>query len=236
MNKYSLDSELFAQLAKVDTPTICNALELASSKRDVTSFTYGTPIAAPHPMPPIVGYARTMRFRASEPAQRSIDENRAHRLNYFRYVSAKDGEPVVLVMQDVDHIPGIGSNWGEVNTAIHKALGVKGVLTNGSVRDIDMLAEGFAVIAGSIGPSHAYAHIVDFDTPVTVFGMHVNPGDIIHADRHGGVVIPLDIATELPHYIDLTFKKEAPLLAAARSPNFSIDDIEKALKESADIH
>lgn len=236
MHDNTLPPEWFDRVAQVDTPTICNALELASGRREATGFTYGTPIATPEPLPPIVGYARTMRFRAAEPSALPADESRALRLNYFRYVKPDTNEPVVLVMEDIDHLPGIGSNWGEVNSNIHKALGLKGVLTNGSVRDLDMLAPGFPIIAGSIGPSHAHAHIVDFNEPVTVFGMHVRPGDLIHADRHGGVVIPFEWAPDLCHYIDLTFKKEAPLLAATQRADFSIADIEQALNESADIH
>lgn len=236
MDKKTLSPEWFARVAEVDTPTICNALELASGRRQAIGFTYGTPIATPKPLPAIVGYARTMRFRAAEPSTLGAEENRSLRLNYYRYVTPETGEPVVLVMQDIDHLPGIGSNWGEVNSTIHKALGVKGVLTNGSVRDIDMLAPDFPIVAGSIGVSHAHAHVVDFDTPVTVFGMDVNPGDIVHVDRHGGAIIPFELASDLPHFIDLTFKKEAPLLEAARKPGFSIEHIEQALKESSDIH
>jgi len=236
MNAQSLPPEWFARLAEVDTPTICNALELACGRRDLTGFTYGTPLALPSPMPPIVGYARTMRFRAATPNPRTGPEGVRHRLDYFRYITPKPGEPVLLVMEDIDPCPGIGSNWGEVNTTIHKALGVRGVLTNGSVRDIDMLAPGFPIIAGSIGPSHAHAHIVDYDEPVSVFGMLVRPGDIVHADRHGGVIIPMEYAAEMPRCIDLTFKKEAPLLEAARRPGFSVADIERALQAASDIH
>ncbi len=236
MQKKSLSPEWFARVAQVDTPTICNALELACGKRDATGFTYGTPIATPGPLPAIVGYARTMRFQAAVPSPLSAEDGRTQRLDYYRYVAPQEGEPVVLVMQDIDHAPGIGSNWGEVNSNVHKALGVKGVLTNGSVRDIDMLAPDFPIIAGSIGPSHAHAHIVDFDEPVTVFGMLVRPGDVVHADRHGGVVIPFEWAHDLPRCIDLIFAKEAPLLAAVKRPGFSIADIERALQESSDIH
>jgi len=69
-----------------------------------------------------------------------------------------------------------------------------------------------------------------------VFGLEVRPGDLIHADRHGAVVIPQELAAEMPRCIDLMTAKEAPILAAASKPGFSVADIEAALRESADIH
>jgi len=228
--------EWFQRLEQVDTPTICNALELAGGTRDATGFTYGTPVAAPIPLPSIAGYVRTMRFRAAVPSPLGPRESRALKLEYYRYISQKNGEPVIVIMQDIDHTPGIGSNWGEVNSNIHKALGVKGVVTNGSVRDLDMLAPDFPIIAGSVGPSHAHAHIVDFDVPVTVLGMQVRPDDIVHADRHGAVIIPRELAPDLLRCIDLTFAKERPLLEAAKRPGFSVEDIARAFEEASDIH
>lgn len=236
MNRATLTPDWFERVAHFDTPTICNALELARGTRDAMGFTYGTPIAAPVPLPPIVGYARTMRFSAAVPSSLSAQDDRALKLSYYRYVSPQNGEPVILVMEDVDHIPGLGSNWGEVNSTVHQALGVKGVLTNGSVRDLDVLAPSFPIIAGSVGPSHAHAHIVDFDTSVTVFGMQVKPGEIIHADRHGGVVIPAELAPDLIRCIELTCARERPILEAARRSGFSVADIEEAMREASDIH
>lgn len=231
-----LAPEWFTTVAQVDTPTICNALELALGVRQATGFTYGTPVAAPAPLPAIVGYARTLRFGAAHPSKLAAPEALAQRVAYFRYVRPSEGRPVILVMEDTDDRPGIGSYWGEVNSTVHQALGVQGVLTNGSVRDLDMLAPGFPIIAGSIGPSHGHAHIVDFDVPVNVFGLDIKPDDLLHVDRHGAVIIPAELAADLPRCIQLMIAKEAPILAAARRPGFSIEDIERALKESADIH
>ncbi|MFD4837371.1 RraA family protein [Achromobacter sp. NPDC058515] len=234
--KNELSKDWFLRLASVDTPTVCNALELALGRRQATGFTYGTPIAAPRPLPSMVGYARTSQIRAAEPSSLSPEETAALRLEYYRYVAPREGEPVIVVQQDVDPMPGLGSFWGEVNSTVHHALGVKGVVTNGSVRDLDMLAPDFPIVAGSIGPSHAHVHVLDFDVPVRVLGMQVQPGDLIHADRHGAVVIPGEVALEMPRCIELMMAKEAPILAAARKPGFSVEDIAAALREAADIH
>lgn len=232
----NLTSEWFDAVTRVDTPTICNALELVLDKRTSTGFTYGTPIAAPTPLPPIAGYARTLRFSAASPSSLTTDAALMARVSYYRYVTSKDDVPVIVVMEDIDKNPGIGSYWGEVNSTVHKALGVKGVLTNGSVRDLDELAPEFPIIAGSIGPSHAHAHVVDFDVPVNVFGLEVQHDDLLHVDRHGAVIIPAELTGELIRCIQLTIAKEAPILHAARQPGFSVKDIEEALRKSADIH
>jgi len=232
----TLSKDWFQKLASVDTPTVCNALELALGRRDGINFTYGTLVAAPAPLPAIVGYARTLRTCSTSPSALSAQDDLALRIRYYHYVSPNGDEPVIIVQQDMDLTPGFGSFWGEVHSTVHKALGVRGVVTNGSVRDLDVLAPGFPIIAGSIGPSHAQVHVVDFDVPVQVLGMSVQPGDLIHADRHGAVVIPHAIAAEIPRCIDLTTAKEASILAAARKPGFSAADLEAALRQSADIH
>lgn len=231
-----LSAEWLEVVSSVDTPTICNALELAMGRRTTQGYTYGTPVAAPAPLPAVVGYARTLRFSAAQPDTATPEQGLATRQAYYRYVQARDGEPVILVMQDIDPRPGTGSFWGEVNSNVHRALGVGGVLTNGSVRDLDVLAPGFPIIAASVGPSHAHAHIVDFDGPVEVFDLPVQPGDLLHMDRHGAVIIPPEYIDDLPRCIRLTIAKEAPILAAVRRPDFTVDDVVAALRESADIH
>ena len=94
------------------------------------------------------------------------------------------------MIQDLDPLPGFGAWWGEVNTNVHRGLGSLGVVTNGSIRDLDPCAEGFQLLAGSVGPSHAYVHVVDHRRTGEVAGMVVRPGDLVHADRHGAVVVP----------------------------------------------
>lgn len=235
--QHNLASELVRKLRSVDTPTICNALEIAMGGRTAQGFTYGSIVAAPQPLPAIVGFARTARIRASAPSQRSPQDVRRMRLDYYRYVAGGNAEvPIIVVMQDADERPGIGSFWGEVNSVVHEGLGVAGVLTNGSVRDLGDLSPSFPILAGSVGPSHAHVHVEDIGTPVTVFGLEVVHGDLIHADRHGAVLIALEYLDALPACIDLVQRKEAPLLAAARSGSFNLAMLEQAVLAADDIH
>jgi len=236
MSRPTLDEPLLRALRAVDTPTICNALELAMGSRSASGFTHGTLVAAPHPMTPMVGFVRTARIRAAQPSPRTPEALRQTRLDYYRHVAPTAGVPTVVVMQDLDERPGIGSFWGEVNSAGHEGLGVSGVLTNGSVRDLGDLSPSFPILAASIGPSHAFVHIHDVGTPVEVFGLRVVHDDLIHADRHGAVCIPSQLLRELPACIELVRRKEAPLLAAARAGGFGLAQIEAALRAADDIH
>ena len=135
--------------------------------------------------------------------------------------------PRVVVMQDNDPQP-IGSFWGEVQGNIHKALGCVGLVTNGGVRDMDEVRDmNFQFYAKSILVSHAYVHLVAIDVPVSVGGMVVNPGDLIHADKHGAQVIPHDLAAEIPAAVDKIAANERRIIDTCQAPDFSIEKLMK---------
>jgi regulator of RNase E activity RraA len=228
-------SEL-AALAAFDTPTICNALELIVPERRALGFNR-RPLVAPLPAArPVVGYARTVMIRSREAHPRSKDEARATRLGYYDYIG-RAPLPSLCVMQDVDGPDaGIGCFWGEVQSNLHKALGCAGVITDGAVRDIDQWADGFFVLAGSVMPSHAHVDIVACDLTVSVAGMIVSPDDIVHADRHGAVVIPHDAARKVPEACRLLARKEKVVLDACRTPGFKAADLAAIFARMDDIH
>lgn len=230
-----LAPDILAALKAVDTPTICNAIELIDGRRRSTGFTRSTVIAGDPLLPAMVGFALTARVRADRPASEDPAIVRSRRLNYYRYL-ATETRPRLVVIEDHGDEPGIGAFWGEVNVAIHKGLGLQGVLTNGSIRDLGAIDPGFQLLAGSIGPSHAFVHVTAFETPVVVFGLAISPGDLIHADRHGAVIIEPGVEAELPRAIDLVTRKETPILKAARSPDFNIDRLLQAWGQAEDVH
>ncbi len=223
-------------LAEFDTPTICNALELVAPERRALGFNR-RPLVAPFPtMKPVVGYARTAIIRSREPQQRNAADAKALRLGYYEYI-AKAPLPSLAVLQDIDGPDaGFGAFWGEVQTNVHKALGCIGTITDGSVRDIDQMAPGFFVLAGSIMPSHAHVHLVDFGGTVSVAGMIVSSEDLIHADRHGAVVVPKDIAKRIPETAALIARREKVLLDAAKTPGFGMAQLRDAFARMDEIH
>jgi regulator of RNase E activity RraA len=234
--KKPLASEILAALAKYDTPTICNAMEVVAPERRLIGFTT-RPLVCPFPdLPPIVGYARTATIRATSASGLPPAEQQAQRLAYYEYVGTGE-EPRISVIEDIDGAEaGYGAFWGEVNSAIHKALGCLGVITDGSIRDIPQWAPGFQALAGSIGPSHAHVHVAGFGDEIRVAGMTVRSDDLIHADQHGAVVIPHDVAAKLPEAAELCGRREEPILAIARGSSFSLQTLRDALKRSSEIH
>jgi len=227
-----IPESLLNTFRKYDTPTIVNSLELLDSKFRTSGFTTEQLVCADTSLPPIVGYARTATISATNEIDQQIKRDRS--LAYYQYVSSGTG-PWVSVIQDIDQNPGFGAFWGEVNSNIHKALGVIGVVTNGSVRDLDVLSAGFQVLAGKIGPAHAYVRIEETGIPVNIFGMNVQHNDLIHADRHGSIVIPAELAKELPTAIDLMIRKEKIILDACKRQDFDFEILKKAIQDSAQI-
>jgi len=224
-----------AALAALDTPTVCNALELVAPARRGSYFTTRPLVCARPGLPPIVGYARTATIRAMQPADEDAAAQRRRRLAYYAHVAEEPG-PRIVVIEDIDPQPGFGAFWGEVNSNIHKGLGCLGVITNGSIRDLPVCAEGFQMLAGVVGPSHAYVHLEAIGGPVTVAGMPVKPGDLIHADQHGAVVIPHAVARQVPEAAARIARREAVIIAASQRPDFSYDKLAAALREADEIH
>ena len=109
---------------------------------------------------------------------------------YRAYLASVPG-PKIVIVQDLDKPEVIGSFWGEVNSNIHRALGCVGTITDGAIRDIDeMKNAGFKALAKRPCVGHAYSTPIRWGVEVEVFGTRVAPGQLIHADKHGFLVIP----------------------------------------------
>jgi regulator of RNase E activity RraA len=230
------DSTALEALRAFDTPTICNALELVVPARRAMGFNRRPLFAAFPQMKPVVAFARTAIIRAREPHPRGREQATEMRLGYYKHI-ADEPLPSIAVIQDIDAPDtGFGAFWGEVQTHVHKGLGCAGVITDGSVRDLDAMAPDFLVLAGSVMPSHAHVHLVDFGGAVSVAGMAVSPNDIIHADRHGAVVIPPDAVKEIPAAAELLARREKVLIDASKTPGFSVARLREAFREQEDIH
>ncbi|MGB5559181.1 MAG: RraA family protein [Paracoccaceae bacterium] len=218
---------LLQLLRSVDTPTVCNAVEVAQGKRGFNDFTRGTMLCSAPDEPAIVGYAVTAKIAALQPPTDPADVIRARRMAYY-HAMAEAPQPSVAVLEDTDYPDCIGAYWGEVNTAIHKGFGMSGALTNGVLRDLGDLAPDFPVVAGSIGPSHGFVHVTEIGIPVSVMGLTVRPGDLVHADRHGAVVVPSEVIDGLAAAIAEMQATEALILDPARALGFDFARFEAA--------
>ena len=229
-----VSEEVLAGLRSLDTPTVCNALEVVAPDRRGHGYTI-EPFFAPRPdLEPIVGYARTGKIRAQTAPSVDADELTRRRLAYYDHIGEGPG-PTITVIEDIDDHPGYGAWWGEVNTNIHKGLGSLGVITNGSIRDLPDSADGFQLLAGMPGPSHAWVRVEEHGVPVEVHGMRVEPGDLIHADQHGAVVIPIEVADQVAAAAAEIAAKEAVLINASQQPGFTAATI-RALLGSDEGH
>ena len=204
-------------------------------ERQGFGYTTDTVVCVDSGIPPLVGYAKTATIRSTRPAGRPPADLRQIRLDYFRYVST-DPVPGIAVIQDLDgDQAGYGSFWGEVTSTSLDALGCIGGITDGSIRDVDAIVPGFQLLARKVVPSRAFVHLVDFECQVNILGMVVQPGDLMHADRHGAVVIPLDLAREVARGADFIARREKVILDAAKSPEFSVEALEQAMIEAANL-
>jgi 4-hydroxy-4-methyl-2-oxoglutarate aldolase len=217
----TLTPEQLEALRRFDAPTVANAIETFNVRPRNTGFMSPAVRCMFPDLGVMVGYACTAIIAADyqPPAQPKVS-----RPDWWRAILATPA-PRVVVMQDSDGQP-VGSFWGEVQGNIHKALGCLGVVTNGGVRDLDEArAMGFHFFASAILVSHAYVHLVDINVPVSVGGMVVQPGDLIHADKHGAQVIPLDIAPQIPEAVAKLVASERRIIDVCQSPDFSLEKL-----------
>ena len=222
-----MEESLFSLLKTVDTPTVCNAIEVAQGGRGFNEFTKGTMIHSNPKEKPICGYARTAKIAAANPPTETNEIIKKRRLSYYRHMALGDS-PSIAVIEDIDFPNCVGAFWGEVNTNIHRGFGMGGAFTNGVMRDLDDLADGFPVLAGSIGPSHGFVHVKKIGCSVSIFSLTVNDGDLIHADRHGAVVIPKDTINVLEASIYKLLKTEQLILVPTNQDDFDIEKFEEA--------
>ena len=177
------------QLKRWNTPTIYNGWEQITSRDSAKDCFNLEEVRDFMPqMGPMVGYAVTVVIEPGNPAHRQANPNGWS--EYRRYIAA-DAAPKIVVVQDCDKPQVLGAFWGEVNSNAHRALGCVGTITDGAIRDLDeMTNAGFKALARRLCVGHACSHPVRWNCPVTVFGRTIEPGDLIHADKHGFLVIP----------------------------------------------
>ena len=183
-----------AALAKFDTPTISNTIELFEVRPRTAGYMDGRVRACFPEMAPAVGYAATATMRCAEPRREgdvygSLDEQVAR----FGDLAG----PPIVVFQDLDDPP-VAATFGEIMCTTYKAFGAAGLITSGAARDLDQVRRlGFPAFSNGVICSHGYSHIVDLHRPVRVGGLTIYAGDLIHADVNGVATIPLEISAEV---------------------------------------
>jgi regulator of RNase E activity RraA len=227
MSYTPLSSAQLEELRQFNSPTISNAIEVFNVRPRHIGFLPHTIRCLLPELGVVVGYAVTSQTRADPPSGAAPDLN----ADYLRYVASQPG-PKIAVGQDLDDPPGLGAQFGEVNSTIHKKLGCVGHVTDGCPRDLDEVQGlGFQLFGLNPCVSHAYVRLVDFGKPVKLAGVEIKPGDLLHADRHGVCIIPHAIAAQLAAACREVERLERPLLEHCRAERFSVEEYIKLRAE-----
>jgi 4-hydroxy-4-methyl-2-oxoglutarate aldolase len=222
------------ELKRWNTPTIYNGWEqITTSNSTRENFNLEVCHDFMPQMGPMAGYAVTVIIEPGNPQHVKANPNAWS--EYRRYVATSQG-PKIIVVQDLNKPVAFGSFWGEVNSNIHRALGCVGTITDGAIRDVDeMNNAGFKAIARQLCVGHAKAFPVRWGCDVTVFGCPIRPGQLIHADKHGFLVIPerdQGCLLEAARFMDSN-ECETLIAAARNSQGKTTQEILKAIDQAA---
>jgi len=208
-------------LRRITSPTIANAIETFKVRSRSEGFMDASVRCLFPELGAVAGYAVTAKIAARQPSDAALRP-----WDLWQLVE-RSPKPALLVIEDLDETP-IGSFWGEVNGSIYKGLGAVGTITNGGVRDLDEVrATGFHFFASCVLVSHAYIHVVEVGTPVSIGGLVVHSGDLLHADQHGVISVPHEIARDIPKAAQAVEQRERAIIDFARSSECSVDGLRK---------
>lgn len=225
-----LTPALRAALARFDTPTICNAIELFYVRPRHVGFMNDTIRACYPALPPMVGYAVTSTFRSMSPpragdAYAGLDTQVA--------AFAELPGPAVVVFQDLDG-PVVSATFGEVMCTVYQSFGAAGLITSGAGRDLEQVAGlKFPCFTSGTICAHGYCHTLSVNVPVTVGGICVSPGDLLHGDLNGVTTIPTDIVDEIPQVCDELAAAEKIVLDYCRTEGLTPQGLAEARKACA---
>jgi 4-hydroxy-4-methyl-2-oxoglutarate aldolase len=224
--KEALSADQLDAIRQLSTCTVANAIETFDLRLRDEGYALSTIRSVFPNLPPMVGYAATLRIRCTGVLARPhLYPDDTNWMNWWNYVQTIPG-PRVVVIQDSDERPGTGAFLGETQATILKALGCAGAVTNGAVRDLPVLSSmGFPVFAGSVSVSHAYVHILEFGKPVEVGGLIIRPGDLLHGDCHGVLSIPEAIAADIPAVAEKFRQRAQRIAAVCHASDFSLEKL-----------
>ena len=215
-------------LRKFDTPTVCNVVELFDVRPRQSGYMDGRIRACYPTLPPMVGFASTGTFRSAAPPRGgSAYAGLADQVESF----AKLPGPAVIVFQDLDD-PVAAATFGEVMCTTYKAFGAVGLITSGAGRDLDQVATlSFPCFTGGTVCAHGYCHIPQCNVPVSVGGVQILPGDLLHGDCNGVTTIPLDIAADTADACAEFMAAEAVVLDFLRAGGATVAGFKAAHQE-----
>lgn len=228
-----LAPEVFGPLSRFRTSTICNAIERHRTRLRNEGYMDASLMARTWFSRPMLGYALTIQMRTDAPPVSG--EAHMDRTDWWTLLE-QGPHPKVIVIADIGERRAVGAVAGETHAAVYKALGAVGLVTDGAIRDVDGIARlGLHTYAGTVVPSHGYAHVVSVGEPVTVAGLRVETGDLLHGDESGIVKIPSTIAHELVASAEVTERTRRQLVHACLAPGFTAASLRAAVRAHQEI-
>jgi regulator of RNase E activity RraA len=227
------DWAMLEKLKRFDTPSITNVVATYPGKPLCLglyepwrqNWYTNTSVHCIYPeLGPIVGYAVTIVFALPNP--------RFQRLSFDDVVDAlgKSKKPaIVVIKQDFpqEMQSKVGLAGGQMTT-LFKACGAIGVVTNGPSRDVDEIRPmKFQYMMSGVTPGHGEMAISAVNVPVSVAGMDVAPGEIIHMDENGACKFPADRLADVCKNVD-AFKKEEDDQVRAINSAKTLEEIKAA--------
>jgi regulator of RNase E activity RraA len=210
-------------LRSVDSPTVANAIETFNLRDRCDGFIGGAVECQFPDLGVMVGRAVTVTMSSAPGATASRD-------GYWKMwdAVAAAGAPSVIAIQDVSGKPERCAYAGEMMATLAQRLGAVGMVTDGALRDVQEVHDiGFHYFMRFPVVSHGNFEIVSVGEPIELDGQRVEPGDILHGDRNGIVIIP-DAALEgLPAAVQGIRERESAQLEYMRSDAFSLADLKQ---------
>ncbi len=228
--------EQIHELESFDSATLCNAIEWFGVRSRLEGFLPGSIKCMINRGKPYIGYATTARMTTQAPA--APDEAKSM-VEYYRYLQGSP-RPGIAVIEDVD-VPHKAAMWGDVMAHIHQAVGSRAIVTNGGVRDVKEIEPmDFGCFASGVLCSHGYIHMLDYNCPVNMDGVTVNPGDLLFCDQEGVVILPEEIVPRLPEVCRKMAAAEWPVLgyvkhALMKGEKIDIDVLGQKMAEMAEL-
>jgi len=215
-------------LKEVDTPTLANAVELLGVRPNHEGFTPSDIRCLFPELGRMCGYAVTAHVETISQTE-PCDNNEFIKLYEAVQNSPK---PAVIAFQEVGAHPEYAAHCGEVMSTIFTRVGAIGLVTDSAVRDIpEVRALGFRYFARGAVASHGHFRIVRVGVPVQSRGLVVQPGDVLHGDENGVLLIPRKGIERIPENVELIRSRERELLDFVRGPGFSLEKLKGRIVE-----
>jgi regulator of RNase E activity RraA len=223
--------ETLDAIAQFDTCAIANAIETFGVRLRNEGYTQPGLRAVTGGFPRVIGYAATCRIRSGGPSITGAAYTES--TDWWKAIEALPLPRIAVIQSDRGARSDAVSAVGEVHAAILRAFGCAAAITDGSVRDLPAVtAMNFPLFAANVALSHGYAHLVDYGNPVEIFGLKIQSGDLIYADCHGALSIPLDLAARLPETAARIRAHERRIVEACDSPDFTPQSLLEAIRSN----